>query len=101
MHDITVVIPVYRAEHSLQELAHRLVATLEAIAGRFEVVFVEDCGGDRSWDIIAAPSRADPRIRGIKIKPKYGQHKTLLCGMRPARHPTIPNLDPQLQYTPP
>src|SRR6266478_2812382 len=100
MHDITVVIPVYRAEHSLQELAHRLVATLEAIAGRFEIVFVEDCGGDRSWNIIAALARADPRIRGIKLNRNYGQHNALLCGIRTARHPIIVTLDDDLQHPP-
>jgi glycosyltransferase involved in cell wall biosynthesis len=100
MYDITVVIPVYRAEHSLQELAHRLVATLEAIAGRFEIVFVEDCGGDRSWNIIVALARADPRIRGIKLNRNYGQHNALLCGIRTARHPIIVTLDDDLQHPP-
>ena len=100
MYDITVVIPVYRAEHSLQELAHRLVATLEKIAGQFEIVFVEDCGGDRSWDIITGLARADPRIRGIRLNRNYGQHNALLCGIRTARHPVIVTLDDDLQHPP-
>jgi undecaprenyl-phosphate 4-deoxy-4-formamido-L-arabinose transferase len=100
MHDITVVIPVYRAENSLQELTHRLVATLEKIAARFEIVFVEDCGEDRSWDIIAVLARTDPRIRGIKLNRNYGQHNALLCGIRAARHPIIVTLDDDLQHPP-
>ncbi len=49
---ISVVIPVYKAEKCLHELYSRLVKSLETISRDFEIILVEDCGGDRSWDII-------------------------------------------------
>lgn len=45
---LSVVIPVYNAEACLDELYQRLKASLEAITFDFEIIFVEDCGGDRS-----------------------------------------------------
>ncbi len=62
---ISVVIPVYKAEGSLDELYRRLVAAIEPVTGDFEIVLVEDCGGDRSWAIIGALAAADPRVRGL------------------------------------
>ena len=52
MREISVVIPVYRAETTLPELVRQLVPVLEAVASKFEIIFIEDCGGDRSWNVI-------------------------------------------------
>jgi undecaprenyl-phosphate 4-deoxy-4-formamido-L-arabinose transferase len=100
MRDISAIIPVYRAELVLKELARRLVATLEQLGGRFEIIFVEDCGGDGSWRVILELARNDPRIRGIRLNRNYGQHNALLCGIRAARHPVIVTLDDDLQHPP-
>ncbi len=44
---LSVVIPVYKAEGCLDELYRRLVAEIEPVTKDFEIVLVEDCGGDR------------------------------------------------------
>lgn len=49
---ISVVIPVYKAEGCLHELYQRLKDSLEIISKDFEIILVEDCGGDLSWEII-------------------------------------------------
>ena len=100
MRDISVIIPVYRAELTLTELAGRLVAALEPITTNFEILFVEDCGGDRSWEVIGQLASADKRIRGIQLNRNYGQHNALLCGIRAARYPITVTLDDDLQHPP-
>lgn len=60
---LSVVIPVYKAEQSLDELYRRLKASLETISLDFEILLVEDCGGDRSWEIIERLAASDPRVR--------------------------------------
>jgi len=52
MPSLSIVIPVYRSEGTLRELHRRLIAALEAEGIEFEVLFVEDCGGDHSWEVI-------------------------------------------------
>ncbi|MBE9238205.1 MAG: glycosyltransferase [Sphaerospermopsis kisseleviana] len=52
MSHISVVIPVYKAEKILDVLYERLKVSLSEITQDFEIILVEDCGGDRSWDII-------------------------------------------------
>ena len=49
MKHISVVVPVYKAEDCLNELYSRLKASLETITPNFEILLVEDCGGDGSW----------------------------------------------------
>ena len=43
---ISIIIPVYRAADCLEELYSRLCITLEPITPRFEILLIEDCGGD-------------------------------------------------------
>lgn len=81
MAHISVVIPVYKAENCLHELYNRLKASLEQITKNFEIVLVEDCGGDKSWDIINELSRADSRVKGYKFSRNFGQHYGITAGL--------------------
>jgi glycosyltransferase involved in cell wall biosynthesis len=81
MAHISVVTPVYRAEGCLRELYARLVAALETITGDFEIVMVEDCGGDRSWEIIGELADADPRVKGLQFSRNFGQHYGITAGL--------------------
>jgi glycosyltransferase involved in cell wall biosynthesis len=97
---LSVVVPVYRAEQTLDALYARLVPVLEANSERFEIIFVEDCGGDRSWEVIERLSEADPRVKGIGLRRNFGQHNALLCGIRAAHGAVIVTLDDDLQNPP-
>ena len=81
MAHISVVTPVYRAEGCLPELYARLAAVLGSISQDFEIVMVEDCGGDRSWDIIQELARRDPRVKGIQFSRNFGQHYGITAGL--------------------
>lgn len=78
---ISVIIPVYKAEDCLHELYRRLVPALEAVSTDFEIVMVEDCGGDRSWQIILELATADPRVRGLRFSRNFGQHYGITAGL--------------------
>jgi len=94
---LSVVIPVYRAENSLNELYERLVKVCEDQRLSFEVIFVEDAGGDRSWEIIVKLAESDKRVRGIQLSKNYGQHTALLCGVHQSVGKVIITLDDDLQ----
>jgi len=98
MLSVSVVIPVYRAEQTLFDLCHQLSAAMSEITSVFEIIFVEDGGGDGSWPIIASLARADQRVRGIRMSRNYGQHNALLCGIRAAKHSIILTMDDDLQH---
>ncbi len=81
MAHISVVIPVYRAEACLEELYRRLRAVLEPISTDFEIVLIEDCGGDRSWQLITELARRDSRVKGIQFSRNFGQHYGITAGL--------------------
>jgi glycosyltransferase involved in cell wall biosynthesis len=82
MAKISVVIPVFRAEDCLRELYRRLRAALEAIPGAgFEIIMVEDGGGDNSWGVITELARDDPRVKGIRFSRNFGQHYGITAGL--------------------
>ena len=95
---VSVVIPVYRSEQILPELYRQVSAALASLVEAFEIIFVEDAGGDGSWKVIQDIALADDRVRGIRMSRNYGQHNALLCGIRQARYPITLTMDDDLQH---
>jgi glycosyltransferase involved in cell wall biosynthesis len=98
--DISAIVPVYRSAHILPELHRRLAAALSSIADRYEIILVEDAGGDESWSVIEQLAEGDRHVRGIRMSRNYGQHNALLCGIRAARYGVIVTMDDDLQNPP-
>lgn len=97
---LSVVVPVYKAENCLDELYRRLSAALGGIDENFEIVLVEDCGGDSSWQKIAELAARDPRVRGIQFSRNFGQHAATICGFAHAKGQWIATLDDDLEQAP-
>ncbi|NYE61711.1 dolichol-phosphate mannosyltransferase [Duganella sp. 1224] len=97
---ISVVIPVYKAEKILDELYRRLRDALETVSPLFEIVLVEDCGGDRSWEVIERLSQADPRVVGLQFSRNFGQHYGITAGMDHCRGDWVVVMDCDLQDAP-
>lgn len=100
MPTISIVVPVYRSEGSLQELHRRIVAALEQESEEFEIILVEDCGGDNSWQKIKELASSDKRVRGLRMSRNFGQHSALLAGIRAASNDVVITLDDDLQNPP-
>ena len=98
--ELSVVIPVYRSQATLVELHRRLVNALEFAALSFEIILVEDCGGDECWQVIHKISAADRRVRGIQLSRNFGQHAATICGFAQARGKWIATLDDDLEQKP-
>lgn len=97
---LSVVIPVYKAEKCLGELYSRLVVALESISADFELILVEDCGGDGSWRLISELARRDPRVRGIQFSRNFGQHYGITAGLDYCRGDWVVVMDCDLQDRP-
>lgn len=97
---ISVVIPVYKAESCLGELYRRLRASLQEITPEFEIIFVEDCGGDRSWEMIESLAATDPRVLGIQFSRNFGQHYGITAGLDHCNGEWVIVMDCDLQDRP-
>ena len=98
--ELSVVIPVYRSEEILPELVGRLERVLSANADKFEVILVNDCSPDGSWDVICELAQKHSWILPINLMRNYGQHNALLCGIRAARYGVVITMDDDLQHPP-
>lgn len=49
---LSIVVPVYRSAEVLPELTSRLIESCRSLGQSFEIILVEDCGGDDSWAVI-------------------------------------------------
>jgi glycosyltransferase involved in cell wall biosynthesis len=97
---ISVVVPVYRSEHTLPALVEELARVLPTLAPRHELILVNDGSPDDSWSVIERLARSYPFVRGIRLMRNYGQHNATLCGMRSARYATTVTMDDDLQHSP-
>lgn len=98
--ELSVVIPVYRSEEILPELVRRLERVLSASADKFELILVNDCSPDSSWNVICELAREHSWIFPINLMRNYGQHNALLCGIRAAHCGVIITMDDDLQHPP-
>lgn len=90
---ISVVIPVYNAANRISKVTSEIIASLEQLETQYEIVLVEDCGGDNSWQVIKELSSQHSSVRGIKLSRNYGQHNALLCGIRASNNDVIVTMD--------
>lgn len=81
-------------------LVRRLREVLTPGAQLGELILVNDCSTDRSWEVVEDLAKRYSWVRGICLMRNYGQHNALLCGIRAARHEIVVTIDDDLQ-TPP
>lgn len=97
---VSIVIPVYNSEQTLQDLVGRLGQLRDHGVAIEEVVLVNDGSRDRSWSIITDIASRQHWIRGINLMRNYGQHNALLAGIRAARCDVTVTMDDDLQNPP-
>jgi len=97
---ISIVIPLYNEEESLQPLYREIVDATAAAQLDFEICFVDDGSKDRSWAIIADLSQADPRVHGVRFRRNFGKAAALSAGFQAVRGDIVLTLDADLQDDP-
>ena len=98
---LSVIIPVFNEEENLEELGERLVRTLTAMNRPYEIIFVDDGSGDRSWELLTDLHRQHPQnIRALQFHRNFGQHQAIFAGFRAARGRVMITLDADLQNPP-
>jgi len=100
MAKVSVVVPVYECAQCLSALHERLAAALAPAEPDFELILVEDCGRDGSWDAIESLARKDPRVKGLKLSRNFGQHAAIAAGLAEAAGDWAVVMDCDLQDPP-
>jgi undecaprenyl-phosphate 4-deoxy-4-formamido-L-arabinose transferase len=98
--EISLVVPVFNEEATLEEVYRGAVEALETLGAGFEILFVDDGSGDRTWEIVERLHAGDPRVGGIRFKRNFGQHPAMRAGLAAARGDIVVTMDADLQNSP-
>ena len=97
---LSIVSPVYRGEKMLEELVRRIHAAISPITDDYEIVLVNDCSPDNSWEKIADICTNDQRVKGINLSRNFGQPYAITAGLTYAKGDYIAVIDCDLQNKP-
>jgi dolichol-phosphate mannosyltransferase len=98
--DISVIVPVYNEEESLDLLIAGLWPVLESLNRSFEVVLVNDGSTDGTINKLRAIAAEHPQVRVVNFRRNYGQTAAMMAGIDYARGAIIVSIDADLQNDP-
>ncbi|QZE14415.1 glycosyltransferase family 2 protein [Halosquirtibacter laminarini] len=98
--DISVVVPLYNEDESLQELDQWILKVMTANNFSYEVIYVNDGSNDTSWNLIESLSLNNPHVRGICFSRNYGKSAALFAGFEMAEGDVVITMDADLQDSP-
>jgi dolichol-phosphate mannosyltransferase len=98
--ELTVVIPAYNEELSIEPMVERLVLALEQRVDGLEIVFVDDGSRDGTWARISELASRDGRVRGIRFARNFGHQAALTAGVDAATGRAVVIIDADLQDPP-
>ena len=98
--DISVIIPVYGCDESLQKLHERLTVSLESIVKNHEIIFIDDGGPEKTWEIIQNIANRDDSVKGIRLSRNFGQHLAITAGLEESIGRWVVVMDCDLQDKP-
>ena len=79
--EISVVVPVFNAEDTLDELVSLISQTVRSFAKNYEIILVDDYSPDNSWDKIKSLSKEQSNVFGLKMAKNYGVDKVITAGL--------------------
>jgi len=96
---ISLVLPVYNEEKSLDELYNRSRLVLENL-GEYEIIFVNDNSSDGSFRKLCEYAGANPRVRIIDFSRNFGHQIAITAGIDYAIGDAVVVMDSDLQDAP-
>lgn len=96
---VSVVIPVYNAEQTIERLVQRLMAELALF--ELEIVLVNDCSADKSEKVCERLYRDNPEIvRFLSLAKNAGEHNAVMAGLRHSTGDFVVTMDDDFQNPP-
>lgn len=97
---LSIVVPVFNEQDSLQELLARIAEVAARENYAYEVLLVDDGSRDQSWNTIEELSRTRPEARGLKLRRNFGKAAALAAGFERVRGRFVITMDADLQDDP-
>jgi glycosyltransferase involved in cell wall biosynthesis len=98
--DLSIVIPVFNEEESIQELTEWIKKVCANNRLSFEIIFIDDGSTDSSWNKIISEAEKDQFIKGSRFRRHYGKAAALHTGFGEATGDVVITMDSDLQDSP-
>ena len=97
---LSVIVPCYNEEDVLPIFHGRLIASLEGIAGGWEVIYVNDGSKDGTLDILKKLQLAEPGVAFAALSRNFGKEAAMSAGLKLSRGNSVILIDADLQDPP-
>jgi len=97
---ISIVVPCLNEQEVLRETNRRLLAVLEQLPLKFEILYVDDGSSDATPDILREFQALDERIRVVRFSRNFGHQLAITAGLEHASGDAVAILDADLQDPP-
>lgn len=97
---ISIVVPVYLSEDTVDELVARLCKNLSFISDSFEIILIDDGSKDGSWKKIRENCAKEKRVKGFRLSRNFGQHPAITAGIEASSGEWVIVMDCDLQDRP-
>ncbi|HEY9774206.1 MAG TPA: glycosyltransferase family 2 protein [Planktothrix sp.] len=97
---LSVVVPVYNEQLVIRECVARLVAVLQGLACRYEIIFVNDGSRDATAALLEEERLKHENIRIVSFARNFGHQMAITAGMDYARGHVVITMDADLQDPP-
>lgn len=84
----------------LDELVSRIESSVETITSDYEIILVNDCSPDDSWNKMKEICASDQRVKGINLSRNFGQHYAITAGLTDSTGEWVVVMDCDLQDRP-
>ncbi|WFB35444.1 glycosyltransferase family 2 protein [Kiritimatiellota bacterium B12222] len=98
--DLSIVIPVYNEEESVDLLCQKLDEALQPLSLKYEAVLVDDGSRDKTWQMLLENKRKYPYLHLIRFRRNFGQTAAMAAGLDAAEGNVIITMDADLQNDP-
>lgn len=98
--ELSIVVPVYNEESGLAAFWARLAPVLDSLAGRAQVIFVDDGSSDGTLAQLVSLRHLDLRVRIVSLSRNFGKEIALTAGLDHADGDAVIPIDADLQHPP-
>ncbi|MFH0863088.1 MAG: glycosyltransferase family 2 protein [Candidatus Altiarchaeota archaeon] len=98
--DLSVLVPANNERGNIRPLYLQLTKVLAHCGLRYEIVFVDDCSTDGTYEEMKSVHGSDGLVRVVRLHTNLGQTAALDVGFRRCRGDVVVQMDADLQNDP-